>query len=268
MQIDSATAVAAAVVVRHRELISILCELDVDEILAPSLLPGWTRLTVVCHLRYGAEANLAMTRSVLSGQPASFYPAGRTTQRPITLNPRAGEQAGDVIRSLVAAATELDSLWTSLDNDDWNIVSEEPADNVDLGSVALGTLALLRLTEVEVHGSDLDIGAREWSEVFVDTALPMRVHWLSTRRSNHSPTATDVHGTWVLEPHHGPRFAITASESGVSISEDGSDAGDARIAGSKRELLAFLLGRTTLLSLSVSGDHEFAWAFKRAFPSP
>ncbi len=41
------------------------------------------------------------------------------------------------------------------------------------------------LTELEVHGGDLAIGLDDWSELFVRVALPTRLHWLNTRRSNH-----------------------------------------------------------------------------------
>jgi hypothetical protein len=36
------------------------------DILAPSLLPGWTRLAIACHLRYGAEALIRITDDALA----------------------------------------------------------------------------------------------------------------------------------------------------------------------------------------------------------
>jgi hypothetical protein len=39
---------------------------------------GWDRLTVVCHLRYGAEANARMTRDILNGELTAFI------HRPVT----------------------------------------------------------------------------------------------------------------------------------------------------------------------------------------
>lgn len=55
----------------------------------------------------------------------------------------------------------------------------DPASRFRLAT--LGMLAVLRLTEVEVHGFDLDIGCTPWSEVFVDVALPTRIRRLATR---------------------------------------------------------------------------------------
>lgn len=273
VEIANAPAVARAVAQRQRELALVVARLEGAELLAPSLLPEWPRLTVICHLRYGAEANLAVTRAVLAGKPASYYPQGRTTQRPLTLTPRPSEQPADVVQSFVTAMVELDRLWSALAEQDWALVATEPADNVDLGPTTLGLLALLRLTEVEVHGTDLDIGASSWSDVFVDTALPMRIGWLSSRRSNHGSPVSNVFGTWILRPHDGASFAITATTDGVTTFEasrgDGDGAqGDAELVGSKRDLLGFLLGRISLDQLAVSGDLEFAAKFKQAFPSP
>jgi len=266
MNIDNAPAVIEAVAQRHRELTSILAELDDEATLAPSLLPGWNRLTVICHLRYGAEANLAMTRAVVAGGTASFYPERRAVQRPSTLGLRPGEDPGLAIRSLAAASAELDALWASFNTENWSLRAVEPDDNPDLGPTTLGFLTLLRLTEVEVHGTDLDAGATSWSDVFVDTALPMRIRWLSTRRTNSTASNASVVGTWILKPHEATPFTISATTEGISVFE--GDSGDAVIAGSKRELLAFLLGRTPLATLAVSGDHDLAARFKQAFPSP
>jgi hypothetical protein len=67
----------------------------------------------------------------------------------------------------------------------------EPSDRKDLGQTPLGLLALLRLTEVEVHGTDRDIGLPDWSDIFVSTALHRRLTWLNTRRANHCAAATN-----------------------------------------------------------------------------
>ncbi len=85
--------------------------LDVDELLEPSELEGWSRLTILCHLRYGASALLRMTRDTLAGRATAYYPDGRSAQRPGTLEPLPGETGGDVIESLAAYAEELDAGW-------------------------------------------------------------------------------------------------------------------------------------------------------------
>ncbi len=267
MQIMNAAGVVAAVAERHAEIGDLLAHTPASDLSAPSLLPGWSRLTIACHLRFGAEANQSMTCATLNGEDAQYYPDGRAQQRPSTLRPR-NEQPSEVVDSLRLEQANLDSLWRRLDPDQWELAIREPADNADLGPITLGMLALLRLTEVEVHGQDLDIGCRPWSEVFVDTGLPMRVRWLATRRSNHAATDESIHGRWVLRPTNGTPFAITAAKDGVVISEGPEADGDAEISGSKRDLLAFLLGRVEVSALSVSGDRQLAESFTEAFPAP
>ena len=114
-----------------------------------------------------------MTEDVLAGRPTSYYPAGRTTQRPKTLVPRQGELAGDVVTSLRDESEGLHRDWRSVK--DWSARVGEPPDNTDLGPVELSRLALARLTEIEVHSTDLDLGLGPWSEVLVRHVLPMRL---------------------------------------------------------------------------------------------
>jgi len=269
MQVTNAADVAAAIAARHAELGRLLGGLSGADLAAPSLLPGWSRLTIACHLRFGAEANQSMTVATLAGRDAAYYPEGRARQRPSTLELRGNEQPREVIDSLIRVSSELDSLWRTMRLGQWALAMREPADNADLGPVPLGMLALLRLTEVEVHGRDLDIGCAPWSEVFVETALPMRVRWLATRRSNHASPDQNIKGKWeVLRTTDGASFSISASSAGVEISEGSELDGDTEIEGSNRDLLAFVLGRIDLSALSVSGDHKLAESFTAAFPAP
>jgi hypothetical protein len=53
------TEVAAAIVTRTRQLVDTLAALEKREMLAPSLLPGSTRLTIASHLRYGPKRSFA-----------------------------------------------------------------------------------------------------------------------------------------------------------------------------------------------------------------
>jgi uncharacterized protein (TIGR03083 family) len=188
--------VVAAIDARTRQLVDTLAALEEREILALSLLPGWTRLTIACHLRYGAEALVRMTDDALAGRPTSFYPGGRAAQRPRTLLPRPGETSTAVTASLRDVSAALSERWRRVP--DWTAVVREPEGMEDLGTVSVEWLALLRLTEVEVHGSDLGLGLPAWGEVFVREALPMRLAWLARRRTNHRSLATNVQRSWLL----------------------------------------------------------------------
>lgn len=232
---------------------------------APSDLPGWTRLTIACHLRYGAEAMRRMVGDAVAGRPTSYYPEGRAAQRPATLLPRDGEAPGDVLRSLQDTSAALQSAWEAVR--DWSIMVTEPRDNADLGPFPLANQPILRLTEVEVHGTDLSIGLGPWSDVLVHHALPMRLAWLNTRRSNHRAVDPSVQGELLLQATDGPiaqRMRISGDQvtSEPAADPTRSPSRSARvIRASSRDLLALLLGRWT------DGSHA-AEAFRRAFPGP
>lgn len=261
--------IAMAVSARHRELAGIVADLEADVLCGPSLLPGWDRLAILCHLRYGALASLRLTDAALSGREAAYYPQGRQQQRPARLRPADGESMADVMASLTRHSQRLDEAWASMSDDQWRNTISEPPGNQDLGPVTLGTIALLRLTEVEVHGHDLDLGLSPWSETFVAAALPIRLQWLPTRRSNHHVTDQTIDATWLLATTDGPNFLVRAQGSKVEVSapENGADA-DATISGTARQLLAFILGREPLDKLTVGGDVAVAHSFLAAFPAP
>src|SRR5207302_7789085 len=86
-------------------------QLHESALLAPSGLDGWSRLTIACHLRYGAQALSAMTAAALEGRPASYYPDGSGRHRPRTLVPLEGETTAGVVDSLHHHSDELHQLW-------------------------------------------------------------------------------------------------------------------------------------------------------------
>ncbi len=261
--------VAAAVAVRQAEVIRTLAELEDQQLREMSRLPEWDRLTIACHLRFGALASERMTTDALGGRPTAFYPEGREHQREATLQPGQGESATDVISSLGQVSNRLDQLWGELDDEQWATEVHEPEDNKDLGLITLWTLALLRLTEVEVHGHDLNLDLSPWSDTFVEAALPTRLTWLPTRRSNHQSTDESIDGTWALVATDGPAFRITATATHVDVEPaPATSRADATIAGTAAGLLAFILGRATLDDLQIRGDRTHAARFLQAFPAP
>jgi hypothetical protein len=201
------------------------------DLLAASDLPGWSRLTIACHLRYGAEAMRSMTLDTRAGRPASYYPAGRAVERPGTLEPRAGETPLDVVRSLRAASDVLHEAW--IETTDWSATLVEPDENPDLGPLPLWQLPVFRFTEIEVHGTDLGIGLGPWSDAFVAAALPVRLERLQRR----TPLAP---GAWIV--------------GGVRV---GDDSEPEVIDVSDRDLLALTLGRI-----------ELSESFSQAYPGP
>ena len=210
------------------------------ELDAPSLLPGWSRRTIACHLRYGAEALRQMSLDALAGRPASYYPLGRDAQRPSTLEPRGPDD--DVVASLRQRSAELHDTWSTVS--DWSIVVREPADDPDLGEIPLRRLLLARLAEVEVHGTDLGLGLGPWSGAFVSEVLPMRLEWLGTRRSNHRPVDESIVASWLLRATDAPlSWRIDVDGPAVRSAPSTDAAGAIVVERPAADLLALLLGR-------------------------
>ena len=145
----------------------------------------------------------------------------------------------------------------------------EPPETRDLGPVPLGLLPLLRFTEVEVHGTDLRLSLDDWSTLFVDTVLPMRLAWLNTRRANHRAFDAGLHGSWLLTATDGPSYRVSVHGHQVESqpARPGSPA-SAAIEATSRDLLALLLGRAFHSPPIITGDVEFGRCFPRAFPGP
>jgi len=240
-----------------RATAGVVAALEDTDLDAPSLLPGWSRLTIACHLRYGAEALRWMTHDALAGRPTSYYPDGRATQRPMTLLHRQDESNADVVTSLSQASEALHEDWRTVKQ--WAIPVVEPPDNPDLGAVQLRRLALARLTEVEVHSTDLGLGLGAWSETFVRHVLPMRLEWLNTRRSNRREVDTAIHASWLLVATNMQVSQVVTVDGPPVVSRPG-DTADITIMGSGAELLALLLGRAPA---GFAPDD-----FGRAFPGP
>lgn len=240
-----------------RATADVVTALEDTDLHAASLLPGWTRLTVACHLRYGAEALRWMTDDALARRPTSYYPDGRETQRPMTLVPRQGESSTDVVTSLHEESQTLHEKWRTVDA--WETPIVEPPDHPDLGPVELRRLALARLTEVEVHGTDLGLGLGPWSEVLVHHVLPMRLEWLNSRRSNHRDVDTSIHASWLLVATDMTVSQVVTVDGSTVVSRPG-DTADTTIMGTGAELLALLLGRAPT---GFAPDD-----FSRALPGP
>jgi hypothetical protein len=190
-----------------------------------------------------------MTHHALAGLPAVYYPDGRARQRPATLRPRDAESPGDVVASLADESHTLEQAWRAASESKWSTQSSNRPTGRTSGRPRSGLLALLRLTEVEVHGTDRNIGHPNWSDSFVSTALHRRLTWLNTRRANHCAADEPAHGSWPLTASEGPTFLVTTDETGAQTEpvEPNVEA-DVTIEATSRDLLALLLGRAPTIS--------------------
>jgi uncharacterized protein (TIGR03083 family) len=262
---------------RTTEITEVLSDLDEPQLTGPTLLPEWTRITIACHLRYGARASRRMTVEALDHKETTFYPGSRSIERPATLAPSEGENLADVVSSLRVESRRLRELWAGLSPGQWETEVQEPKTNPDLGGIPVGVLAVLRLTEVEVHGVDLDLHLPDWSDLLVSAALPVRLAMLATRRWNTDGVDPTLEGSWLLcvggsegevGSTDGLSWLVTMKNGHVTSERADFDArADVAIQTSERNLFAMLLGRPRG-RVAMTGDSDVARLFKRVFPGP
>ena len=124
----------------------------------------------------------------------------------------------------------------------------------------------MRLTEVEVHGTDLGLNLPDWSEIFIDTVLPMRLEWLNVRRTNHREFGRELTGAWLLAASDGPTYKVSVDGTKVESRPALRNARTtAVIEASSRDLLALLLGRPLVTPPVITGDVTFGQSFARVF---
>ena len=265
---DQSHEVLTRIVERTTHIVGALSDLGDGDLTAPSELPGWSRLTIACHLRYGAEALRTMTDATLHGRTTSYYPG-------------VAPGNGQALCSLPTEKwrTTCSTPWRQAANGSagrgprshLTVGSEvvEPSDNPDLGHVSLSRLPLLRLTEVEVHGSDLGLDLPDWSSTFIEATLPMRLEALN----NHTPDLrridANIEGAWLLVAADGPIYRVSVTQGVVaSVPTDLHSPSRVVLEATSRDLLALLLGRPLRHAPRVTGDLAFGEAFPAVFPGP
>lgn len=255
---------------RTDALTSAMGTLTHDDWLQPSKLPDWSRLAVLCHLRYGAAMTHRMTIAATEGRPTAFYPEGRDSQRPSTLVPAPDESPHDVVESFVDQSAALAEAWAGLGATVWEqtVIESSGRGEFDRMPLTIADLALLRLTEVEVHGTDLDLGIDPWSAEFVGLALPRRVAWLGRRSPPKLDESVTLPITWILAATDGPSYSVHIDRRRRVTVEDVpfEAAGRHRVQGESRDLLALLLGR--IVAEGLSADESAVSSFLQTFPGP
>lgn len=131
-----------------------LRELADDELVGPSLLPGWSRAHVVAHVGYNARALTRLTEWGRTGVEQAMYASHAQRDAEIdfgaTLNPIA-------LRSLAEhSAVHLDVEWRDLDDAAW----QAPVQTIQGRIVPVAETTWMRSREVWVHAVDLGNGAR------------------------------------------------------------------------------------------------------------
>jgi len=240
---------------KSQEICDALDQVDPIGLGAASRLTGWTRLTLACHLRYGAQATRQVIEATLDGRPGAFYPGGRELQRPFTLRPALGESAAHVVESLGHEVAELHRTLIGLDDEAMASLIIEHPDNRDLGEMTIGDLVRMRLTEVQAHGDDLDLGLSPWPSDFGKAVIAQRAARLRQRPLNWAGWEV------ILVVTDASALSATVSAEGIELHARPVEVMAAsRLVGTANAHVAMLLGRRVEADLTKEGDAEQAQA--------
>lgn len=233
-----------------------------NDLHAPTELPGWDRLTLLCHLRYGAHTTRQMISATIESRPSAYYPGGRGLQREHTLQPERGESPHHVLPALREECEALHAVCLGLGEEAWQRRVIEPEPGAGLGPVTLAELMLLRLTEVQVHGGDLGLGLSPWSPAFGPAVLAQRASRLVLASS------ASLRGRLRLLPVDAGDLLIAVRGAEVTVETHGANEADASLSATANDLVAVLMGRSPSTSPEVQGDQTLAADFIAAVVGP
>jgi maleylpyruvate isomerase len=147
---------------------ALLDHLDsLDDLAAPSLLPGWTRAHVVAHLTGNARSHVRMLDGCLAGEVVAQYP-GAADGRAAEIESLAADR-GAVVAAHRETCAELDARWAAMAPEHWT----RGVRRLDAAPQPARGLAWSRWREVEVHRVDLGAGftPADWDRRFADRLL-------------------------------------------------------------------------------------------------
>jgi maleylpyruvate isomerase len=134
----------------HERLGGAVGSLTDAQVLAPSLLPGWSRGHVLAHLISLGAAAARQISAARRGELVDFYDGGRAG-RDAAIEAGATALAAEQVRALRQATERIDELLAGLAPVDW----DRP---VRFRNEDVHAMALAWWRETEIHLTDLDLG--------------------------------------------------------------------------------------------------------------
>jgi maleylpyruvate isomerase len=205
----------------HALLLASLAGLDDEAARAPSNLPGWTRGHVVTHLARNADSFTGMIAAAARGEVAEQYPGGMR-QRADDIEAGSGRGAAELVADVERACRQLEQAWADTTEEMWRSGAGRSRDAL----VPLAELPFRRWRETEIHHADLglDFGWSDWGDAFVTAELERTVEALPERLAR------------------GQALHLIATDGGQQW-DVGTGTDRIEVAGDRRRLLAWLLGR-------------------------
>jgi maleylpyruvate isomerase len=139
---------------------------------APSRLPGWTRGHVLTHIARGGNA---LTNLLTWARTGVETPAYRSQEaRDADIEAGAGRPAAELLADVAESAAAFRAAVSGMPDDAWSFPVRGPVGP----DFPAAQLLARRLTEIELHHTDLDIGygPADWPSEFATMELdePMR----------------------------------------------------------------------------------------------
>ena len=211
-------------------LFTTTADLDDAAITAPSALPGWTRGHVLTHLARNADGLVNLLTWARTGVETPQYVS--MAQRDADIEAGATRPAADLRTDLCAACTRFAAAVAEMPAEAWPTVVTWRSGR----SAPAAHVMWTRLSEVEIHHVDLDLGYRpaDWNVAFAARVLRGVAHDFGERPD-------------------GPRVVIRAEDVGPDL-PIGPGVTAPVVCGPGWAAAAWLIGRTRGDGLTVTPD--------------
>jgi maleylpyruvate isomerase len=152
----------------HQKLLETVDGLEPEQFSEPSLLPGWSRTTLLGHLTMNAHSFVHLMACASRGEVGEQYPGGQAT-RTAGIEEASSWEPAKAVSELRKAIYALEGAWAGATSDTW-----QGTGSMSGGSTAaMHDLPFRRWRECVIHLTDLDVGIgyNEWPDYYVRLEL-------------------------------------------------------------------------------------------------
>lgn len=219
-----------------RNVLRTIDDLTDEQAAAPCRLPGWSRAELVTHLARNADGIRGMVEGAIRGEVVAMYPGG-PEQRANGIAAGRSERAANLRADLRRASDNLIEAFESLPADAWDCIGQASKPRT------MRELTWVRLREVEVHHSDLDLGyeVSDWPVRFVSGALGEIFGTFGDRSASVRPTV-DIDYR-VISTDHERAWRVVLRGPRVDVVDDDGEPADGEARGWGCDIAAWLYGR-------------------------
>jgi maleylpyruvate isomerase len=205
-----------------------------DQARGPSLLPGWSRGHLLTHVARNAEGGTRLLGWARTGVPSYEYRS--VAARSAAIEEGSGRPAAVLAKDVRATAAAFAAAAAAVPPDawahevTWTTGERTPAEEI----------VRSRLGEVMVHHVDLNTGygPGSWPAAFVADFLPLAA------------------GAFRDNPEVPMAIRLTATDTGRAYQAGAGAADGVAVRGTEADLLAWLLGRSSVAHLAWDGAAE------------